>query len=52
MTHTVIAYRTSLRKKCPYLEFFWSECGKIRTRKTPETESFHAVPGNTTVTKI
>ena len=44
-----------LRKKCPYLEFFWSvfsrirtECGeirsmKIRTRKTPNTDTFYAV---------
>ena len=23
----------TLREKCPYSEFFWSECGKIRTRK-------------------
>ena len=54
----------SLRKKCPYLEFFWSifsrirteygerylvslriqsESGKIRTRKSPNTDTFHAV---------
>ena len=49
-----------MRKKCPYLEFFWSvfsrmwteysvslriqpECGKIRTRKTQNTDTFHAV---------
>ena len=46
-------------KKCPYSEFFWSiyshiwseysvlsiqsECGKIRTRKTPNTEIFHGL---------
>ena len=49
----------TLRKKCPYSEFFWSvfsrfglnterysvspgipsECGKIRTRKTPNTDT-------------
>ena len=47
----------SLRKKCPYSEFFWSifsrirtkygekrgKCWKIRTRKTPNTDTFHAV---------
>ena len=39
-----------LRKKCPCLELFWSvfsrsqiECGKIRTRITPNTDTFHAV---------
>ena len=34
---------TALRDKCPYSEFFWSECGKIRTTKTPNTDTFHAV---------
>ena len=29
-------------KKCPYSEFFWSECGEIRTRNTPNTDTFHA----------
>ena len=24
-------------------EYFHSECGKIRTRKTPNTDTFHAV---------
>ena len=33
----------TLCKKCPYSECFWSECGKIRTRKTPNTDTFHAV---------
>ena len=40
----------TLREKCLYLEFFWSvslriqsECGKIRTRKTPNTDTFQAV---------
>ena len=28
---------------CPYLEFFWSECEKMRTRKTPNTNTFYAV---------
>ena len=36
-----------LRKKCPYSDFFWrkntAEGGKIRTRKTPNTDFFHAV---------
>ena len=38
------------REKCPYSEFSWfvfscirTECGKIRTRKTPNTDTFHAV---------
>ena len=26
-----------------YSEFFWSECGKIRTRKTPNTDTFHTL---------
>ena len=45
-----------MHKKCPYLEFVWSvfsripsvriqfECGKIKTRKTPNTAIFYAVP--------
>ena len=40
----------SLRKKCPYLELFWffssrirTEYGEIRTRITPNTDTFHAV---------
>ena len=35
--------RVSMREKCPYREFLWSECRKIRTRKTPNTNTFHAV---------
>ena len=52
---------TTLRKKCPYSELFWSvfsririeygeirsiqsEHRKIRTRKTPNLDIFHAVP--------
>ena len=37
--------RKPLRKKRSYLELFWSqsECGKIRTRITPNTDTFHAV---------
>ena len=46
-----------MHKKCPYLEFVWSvfsripsvriqsECGKIKTRKTPNTATFYTVPG-------
>ena len=50
---------TALCEKCLYLEFFWSvfsyirteyvsfhiqyECGKIRTRKNPNKDSFHVV---------
>ena len=33
----------TLRKKCPYSELFWSECGKIRTRITPNKGTFYAV---------
>ena len=39
-----------LRETCPYWEFSWSvffriqpKCGKIRTRKTPNTDAFQAV---------
>ena len=33
----------TLQENCLYLEFFWSECGKTQTRKTPNTYTFHAV---------
>ena len=40
----------TLSKNCPYLEFVWSvfsriqsECQKIRTRKTPNKDTFHAM---------
>ena len=47
----------ALRKKCSYSEFFWSvfsrirtengeiqsECGEIRTGKTPNKDIFHAL---------
>ena len=36
-------WRYSLRKKCPHSELFWSECGKMRTRITLYTNTFHAV---------
>ena len=32
-----------LGEKCPYWEFLWSKCGKMRTRKTQNTHAFHAV---------
>ena len=35
----------TLRKKTPHSKFFWSECRKIRTRKTPNTYTFYAVTG-------
>ena len=35
--------RLTLHKKCPYSEFLWSECGKIRIRKTTNTDTFYAV---------
>ena len=40
----------TLRQKCPYSELFWSafsriqsECGKIWTRVTPNTDTFYAL---------
>ena len=33
---------STLRKKCPYLELFWSEGGKMWIRTTPNTDTFHA----------
>ena len=53
-------WTNSLCEKSPKLEFFWSvfshiwtevslriqsKCGNIRTRKTPNTDTFHAVNG-------
>ena len=35
--------RVLLRKKCPYSELFWSKCGKMRSRITSNTDTFHAV---------
>ena len=37
---------TTLRKKCPYSVLFWSKCGKMRTKITRNTDTFHAVPGS------
>ena len=34
---------TSLRKPCPYSELFWSKCGEMRTRITPNTNTFYSV---------
>ena len=31
------------RKNCPYFPSIQSECGKIRTRITPNTDTFHVV---------
>ena len=33
----------TLRKKCLYSELFWSECRKMRTRITPNMDTFYAV---------
>ena len=33
----------SLSETCRYSEFFWSQCMKIRTRETPNTDTFYAV---------
>ena len=32
----------ALREKYPYSEFFWSVFSRIRTRKVPNTDTFHA----------
>ena len=34
---------SALHEKCPYSGFFWSAFSRIRTRKTPNTDTFHAV---------
>ena len=34
---------SALREKCPYLEFFWYVFSRIWTRKTSNTNTFHAV---------
>ena len=61
----LLCHSRTLRKKCPYLELFWSafsciwtehgaiqgifsfriksKCGKIRTKITPNTDTFHLV---------
>ena len=33
----------SKREKCLYSELFWSECGKMRSRISPNTDTFYAV---------
>ena len=33
-----LSLQLSLREKCPYSELFWSECGKMWTRITPNIE--------------
>ena len=35
--------QSRLREKCQYLELFWSKSRKIRTRITPNTDTFYAV---------
>ena len=32
----------TLHEKCPYLEFFWSAFSCMRTRITPNTDTFYA----------
>ena len=49
--HVFPIIAATLHEKCTYSEFFWygvslriqSECSKTRTRKTPNTDTFHAV---------
>ena len=45
LCHRIWSYKANLplQKKCLYSEFFYSECGKIRTRKTPNTHAFYVV---------
>ena len=38
--------RFALREKCPYSELFWSVFPRIRTRITPNTNTFYAVSFN------
>ena len=49
MLNFVIAERVvedqTLCEKRPSSELFWSECGKIRTIITPNTDTFYAVKG-------
>ena len=33
----------TLHEKCPYSELFWSVSSRIRTRKSPNTDTFYAV---------
>ena len=42
----IVASKQSLREKCPYSEFFWSVFSRIRTKKTPNSNTFHAVTGS------
>ena len=42
-TELFLKQQLLVREKRPYSEIFWSECRKIRTRKTPNTDTFHAV---------
>ena len=47
VNHTVIPERSifywTVQKKWQYLKLFWSKCGKIRTRITPNTDTLYAV---------
>ena len=37
---SILLQNTALREKCPYSELFWSKCGKMRTRRIPDTDNF------------
>ena len=37
------ALTKALRKNCPYSELFWSAFSRIRTRISPNTDTFHSV---------
>ena len=38
-----LSVKITLREKCQYLELFWSVFSRIRTRVTPNTDTFYAV---------
>ena len=42
----VVPFNTTLCKNCPYSELFCSECVKIWTRKTLNTDTFQALLGS------
>ena len=39
----MVLLKVSQREKCPYSEFFWFVFSHIRTRKTPNTDTFCVV---------
>ena len=41
--NTLQKKKLTLPEKGPYSKFFWSECREMRTRETPNTDTFYAV---------